>query len=485
MFRRRFFPLLIALCVVLAGVSASPDPLCQCPNPKQGHGSQYYVTYRSSVDNVQLAFTEFRPQGYTANQPYPLIILLHGSGGNMCQYTASYPFDWREYANTRGYVLVFVQARTLKDYTSSRATFYLNGPQAPGEQDILDLLPVEEARANIDSNRIYLAGFSMGGAGALNLAALHPGTFAASCAGAPISDYFQEDAQSGGSRPTPSYFETLGGAFTYSTAVETRWYQNSPRFTLDNLMHTPVLFVHGEKDTVVPNAIDAANPLKTYAHSHHLVDVSGFVDSRGTISTLQDLAAEWPGGYLEGHNFPANKGHTSEIFDPDECMDFFDAHSLVTHPSTVAFTTYDDQHTTAYWLKMDLAHPNTAVPATVFAALEPANNAVRLQLGGESTLTLDLNEMGLTVNSPMTLKLSPRNSAAPPASTGFVLSGLWPLDRNYRVYRDKSIQPAATFQVTPTGFILAPELVDGAHDILITWGGQPGFETLYLPVIFN
>jgi pimeloyl-ACP methyl ester carboxylesterase len=403
----------------------------------------------------------------------------------MCQYTASSPFDWREYANTRGYILVFVQARTLKNYSASRATFYLNGPQAPGEQDILDILPVERARANIDPNRIYVAGFSMGGAGALNLAALHPGTFAASCAGAPISDYFQEDAALSGTRPTPSYFETLGGAYSQSPAVATRWYQNSPRFTLANLMHTPVLFIHGEADTAVPNAVDAADPLKTYAQSHHLVDVSGFVDSRGTISTLQDLATEWPGGFVEQHDFPASMGHTSEIFDPDSCLDFFDAHTLVTHPTTLAFTTYDDQHTQAYWLKMELAHPNTAVPATVFASLDQHNNTVLMQLGGESKLTLNLTEMGLTVDTPMTLKLSLRDPAALSASAQFVLAGSWPLERNYRVYRDGFTQPASSFQVTATGFNLSAQLVDGAHTILITWVGQPGFETQFLPVILN
>src|SRR6185369_246262 len=110
-------------------------------------------------------------------------VLLHSSGGNLCEYDYNFGSDspWRSAANHHGYILATIHARPLAGYerSNNRQTLYLNGPLAPSQQDTLDALPVITSRHLIDPNRIYLAGYSMGGIGTMNIVTQNPGIFAA------------------------------------------------------------------------------------------------------------------------------------------------------------------------------------------------------------------------------------------------------------------------------------------------------------------
>lgn len=417
------------------------------------------VSYTSSVDGATLNYHEYVPNGFAAAKEYKLAVLLTGSGGNIGQYDSG--TAWRNAADSHGYILVTVQPRLLTGYSNTRTTFFMNGALAPGEQDVLDVLPVIASRYAIDGGRIYISGYSMGGFGALNIATMNPGVFAAAAPGAPISDLFQEAQVSPFSNP--DFAALLGGAPGASTASDTFWYQNSPRFLLRNLMNTPVRIVHGTADTVIPNAL-AVWP---YMHSRHVVDSQGYGDERGQITTLQELAAAWPGRYYEEHLWPAgDHGSASLEFKAEDILNFFDAHELESNPASVAFSTYDDKHTEAYWLKLELSQPGIAVPGSVYATNDPAANTVQLTSAGSVSITLDLLRMGLSSEAPITIQVSPEDGSA--GDVELKLRGAWPAHLEYAVTMDGQKLADGEFEVTETNITLLRRSNAASHVYVIS-----------------
>ena len=455
--------------VIQSGQSASTAP---------GVASSTIVTYVSSVDAAVLEYLEYLPIGYNPAVAYPLAILLPGSGGNITQYDTP---TWRTAADSHGYLLVTVRPRTLPGYDTNRATFYMNGALVPGEQDVLDVIPVVSARHPIDSARIYLGGYSMGGIGSLNIATLNPGIFAATVPGTSISDLFQQWNYNPAA-PPPNFATLLGGVYGQSVITDTHWYQNSPRFLLPNLMHTPVRIVHGISDTIIPNSTSRW----PYMESRHIVDTPGFVDSRGRASTLQELDAAWPGSFYEEHFWPnADHGLASLSYVPEEVLTFFDAHPLITNPITAAFTTYEDRHTRAYWLQLNLTHPWTGVPGLVYATRNPAGNSVQLQVTGSMTATLDMAPMGLSSATPLTATLQPISGTAPSGDLALVLSGAWPVGGAYSVTKDGVALPPISYTIAMTRFTLLRQATDAPHTYVIQPTSPAITYPIYLPLILR
>jgi predicted esterase len=138
------------------------------------------------------------PKGYSPKKAWPLIVSLHGAGGNG-------PGE-----------LSFIWGGQLSDWKG-----FIAAPsgQPPGaqwfpEQEpfVLGMIRDVMERASIDSNRIYVHGFSNGGNGAWFYAEQHPGLFAAMCT-------------RGGGNPSPNL--------------------------LPNLLHLPAYIIHGENDPVI------------------------------------------------------------------------------------------------------------------------------------------------------------------------------------------------------------------------------------------
>lgn len=113
----------------------------------------------------------YLPEGYDADQSYPLFIVLHGDGGggNLEQF----PWYWPPEAVTRlGFVLVYVQSSQV---LYSRNFGWLPNP-AIARRDVKDCYDVVESQYAIDPGRIIIGGFSGGAITALDvtLAAVLP-----------------------------------------------------------------------------------------------------------------------------------------------------------------------------------------------------------------------------------------------------------------------------------------------------------------------
>ena len=153
-------------------------------------------TYTFEETGVEVPYALFVPSSYDPSRAWPLIVGLHGFGR---------PYDWImsydgyvDMAEREGYILV-----TPKGY-HPRAWYGSRGPGIPAlrgsdddpatlpanlgalaEQDVMNVLHLVTGEFNIDSDRIYLWGHSMGGAGTYHLAARYPHVWAALAVAAP------------------------------------------------------------------------------------------------------------------------------------------------------------------------------------------------------------------------------------------------------------------------------------------------------------
>jgi len=176
------------------------------------------------VDGRSCEYALVVPKRYSSKRSWPLIISLHGAGGNG-------PGE-----------IDFIWTRHLSDWKGLIAA---PSGQPPGaqwfpEQEAFVLGVIRDVcrRANIDANRVYVNGFSNGGNGAWFYAEQHPGRFAAACT-------------RGGGNPSPSL--------------------------LVNLLHVPIYIVHGDQDRVIQVDHDRrdAKRLKELGYTVVYTEVAG------------------------------------------------------------------------------------------------------------------------------------------------------------------------------------------------------------------
>jgi len=125
--------------------------------------------HKQITRTVQLDYLLFLPDGYqkTGTNKWPLMLFLHGAGErgtNVDKVTVHGPPK-------------IVKAK--KDFP-----FVLVSPQCPADRvwrddELLALIDGVVANHNIDTNRIYLTGLSMGGYGSWSLGTKYPERFAA------------------------------------------------------------------------------------------------------------------------------------------------------------------------------------------------------------------------------------------------------------------------------------------------------------------
>jgi predicted esterase len=152
---------------LLADIAIGQDPFRKTSGDLQ-------KSYRSSVDNSLQPYRLFIPSAYDGKKPFPLIMLLHGMGGDENTMFDSYGNGaFETLAEKRGYIVACPKGR-------EPASMY----RGAAEQDVLDVLADVRRVYNIDPNRIYLTGHSMGAYGTWSIAIDHPDIFAAL---APIS----------------------------------------------------------------------------------------------------------------------------------------------------------------------------------------------------------------------------------------------------------------------------------------------------------
>ncbi len=156
-------------------------------------------TYHFADTNEDLPYCLFVSSKVSKDKKNPLIVSLHGLGigpGFMCQGKAI------DLAEEGGYILVAPMGYNIGGWYGS-PVMDLRGrgaragaPPAPpppanlaelSEKDVMNVLAMMRKEFNVDPNRTYLMGHSMGGAGTLFLGSKHASEWAAIAAIAPAA----------------------------------------------------------------------------------------------------------------------------------------------------------------------------------------------------------------------------------------------------------------------------------------------------------
>lgn len=114
----------------------------------------------------------FAPLHYESNYAYPLLVWLHGPGGDERQLKKLMPL-----VSMRNYVGLGIRGTAPN---AGAGYTWIERPDhvAHAEQRVLDAVDLARGRFHIHARRIYLAGFDVGGTLAFRLALANPDRFA-------------------------------------------------------------------------------------------------------------------------------------------------------------------------------------------------------------------------------------------------------------------------------------------------------------------
>ncbi|OGS21141.1 MAG: hypothetical protein A2252_05825 [Elusimicrobia bacterium RIFOXYA2_FULL_39_19] len=174
----------------------------------------YFTGYKSKYDNALMPYVVDVPEDYNKDKQYPLYIKLHGFGGDMSKFNVWFYSSNKIDTNS---ALGTTKKQYIKVQPFGRGNVAYHNL---GEKDVFDVIEEVRKTYNIDPDRIYLNGFSMGGGGTWYLGLKYPDFWAAivPCAG-----------------------------FTSSFRV----YKGDMTVFAKNAVNLPVYCFHGDKDTTV------------------------------------------------------------------------------------------------------------------------------------------------------------------------------------------------------------------------------------------
>jgi len=158
------------------------------------------LTYHSDIDDTDQPYRIYLPSAYDGKSRLPLLIALHGTGGDQNKYSDHAAYGngiYKKEAEKRGIAIVCPHGRGTTEY------------RGMGENDVLNVIEEVSQRFLVDRDRIVCSGQSMGGTGTTYLCCRYPDVFAA---GIP-----------------------LASTYGHLTLIE-------------NLRHVPMFYVQGAKD---------------------------------------------------------------------------------------------------------------------------------------------------------------------------------------------------------------------------------------------
>ena len=150
------------------------------------HGKLETVEYESTTVGLKRKARVYTPPGYSRDQKYPVLYLLHGIGGDENEWArggAPNVILDNLHADKKvvPMIVVLPNGRAAKDVTARDPIPKQSPAFAAFEQDLLqDVIPYIESHYSVQADREHraLAGLSMGGGQSLNFGLAHLDTFA-------------------------------------------------------------------------------------------------------------------------------------------------------------------------------------------------------------------------------------------------------------------------------------------------------------------
>ncbi len=280
------------------------------------------LTYIDPVDNTPQFCRAYLPLNYNPEKKWPLVVMLHGYNGENPVYVKWWSIDQRHNSVVDKYPIIYIEPHGRGN------TSYLG----IGDQDILKCIELAKQKFNVDEDRVYLKGESMGGGGTWNVGTRHPELFAAI---APVYggwDYHVVMNEDG--------IAKLSGRALFN--IES----GSSLTHADALLTTPVFVTHGDID----KSVDVNN-------------------SRYLVKTLQ----RW--GYdIRYHEYPGFGHEGIEYY--DQLIPWFLEHKRNSNPATVRVRSADLKYASAHWVKVTQSdNPNSFIAAEAEVLI---NNTIKL-----------------------------------------------------------------------------------------------------------
>ncbi|MBC5841106.1 MAG: phospholipase [Flavobacteriaceae bacterium] len=157
--------------------------------------TDFYVKKTFTKKNIQIPYRLLKPKNNSSNQKYPLVITFHNStriGNDNENQLEPFAKIWLRpeiYNKYQCYVIAPQFSKRSSNYEQNIDGIQISKPS----EDVFALLDliknIEEEYPNIDKNRIYLIGYSMGASTAQNLLNISPNKFAAIVSVAAIPDF--------------------------------------------------------------------------------------------------------------------------------------------------------------------------------------------------------------------------------------------------------------------------------------------------------
>ena len=123
--------------------------------------SQTFISQTIEHDGLTREYSIYVPASYDGTTNFPLLFNLHGGGGTNSAWQAA--SDMRPIADTADFILVYPQARP--DPSDGNSFNWI--PKVPGTFDDVpffsSLIDTIASNYQIDQNRIYACGYSLGG----------------------------------------------------------------------------------------------------------------------------------------------------------------------------------------------------------------------------------------------------------------------------------------------------------------------------------
>jgi enterochelin esterase-like enzyme len=203
-------PEIVAIVLTLASITAigqqpqrpQPPPISLAPDDKPAfapapkgfdvrrdtvaHGRAEMVEYESKTVGTRRKALVYTPPGYSPNDRYPVLYLLHGIGGDETEWQrggAPEAILDNLFADKKAVPMIVVMpnGRAQPNDRAEGDVFRSAPAFATFEKDLLtDLIPFVESRYPVRKDRVdrALAGLSMGGGQSLNFGLGHLDTFA-------------------------------------------------------------------------------------------------------------------------------------------------------------------------------------------------------------------------------------------------------------------------------------------------------------------
>ncbi|MBN1288164.1 MAG: prolyl oligopeptidase family serine peptidase [Actinobacteria bacterium] len=305
-----------------------------------------------------------------------------------------------------------------------------------GESDAMDCIYGTMEKYNIDPSRVYLSGHSQGGLGAFTSTLHHPDMFAASRPADSFTDLFYDyqwlrtyyPENPGGIYASindgqfADYVESIAGGEPGGNYPErmSLLNGNSARYILENAVNSNFRICHGTPDSNVPNTYDPVQVawwvpwwifwIQAPAPEPYTWVTATYRNGKD----IADLLASWssPGRYSSEYITSPYLGHGFQD-SYSEFLDYFGARQLNRNPTEVAYKTYDDRNTGAWWLKVQIPQPDTDNPGMARVVADPVENSAVIHARNLSRVELDLVRMGLGNGAGTTITFSVDTDIAP------------------------------------------------------------------------